>query len=241
VFSNPQVEKDYRNNSKYIKHHLKAELGRRLTDRWRLSQVPVPSGKLLEIGCSIGLFLDEAREVGFDVVGLELNEEARGYAKEQLGLEVRGEDLYHTEFKDRFDVVAMFNVLEHVPCPSEFLTFIRENLLAENGIIVIEVPNIFTVQGSLARNKHAHFQYAHYSYYSKKTFELLAEKSGLKVDSFAYGRRIYPLGQSASVFLRRYQKLSRWVQGGLQGLGLEDRVVEIGFREFLFFVCRNNT
>lgn len=60
---------------------------------------------------------------------------------------------------------------------------------------MIEVPHIFTVQGRMARNKHAHFQYAHYSYYSKQTFESLADRCGLEVDRFSYGRRIYPLGK----------------------------------------------
>jgi len=81
VFSNPQIEKDYKNNKKYVEHHLKAEAGRRLTDRWRLSHIPTKGGRLLEIGCSIGLFLDEARHAGFDVAGLELNEDARKYAE----------------------------------------------------------------------------------------------------------------------------------------------------------------
>ena len=71
-------------------------------------------GKMLEIGVGAGFFLKAAQRAGWQVQGLELSGEAVAFARERLGLDVAqlpAEQL--SELGDGFDVVVMFEVIEH--------------------------------------------------------------------------------------------------------------------------------
>ena len=77
-------------------------------------------GRLLDIGCAGGFFLDEARKAGFAVAGIELNEVMAQHARDALGLEVaqgRIEDIPVERFATPFDVVVILDCLEHIPDP----------------------------------------------------------------------------------------------------------------------------
>ncbi len=240
VFSNPQVEINYKGHHRYIQGYLKTEKGRRLTAQWRLQQLPkeIKSGKLLEVGCSGGFFLDEARKLGFDVVGTELNQEAVEYARETLKLTVYDEaDLSSVDFGNRFDAIVLFNVLEHLPTPRGFLDYIIDNLLSESGVLLIEVPNIFTIQSKFFGTKNHHLSWAHYSYYSKKTFRFLAERVELEIIDFKFGKRIYPL-EGAKAYFRRTRILQRIAEVIVDTFNLNEKIVHVDLHEFLFFVCK---
>jgi 2-polyprenyl-3-methyl-5-hydroxy-6-metoxy-1,4-benzoquinol methylase len=241
VFSNPQAEIDYGRLEAHIANYLKHEKVRRQTSQWRLKQLDKydRTGRLLEIGSSGGFFLDEARKLGFEVTGVELNQEGVKYSREVLGLTVYdNKDITTIDFGCRFDVVAMFNLLEHVFEPTQYLRYIVDNVLAPEGILLIEVPNIFTLQAKLLRSRCHHLSWAHYSYYSKKTFNLLAEKVGIEVLENKYGKRIYPLGYSLKQFLGRARLAEKITAGVLKRLKLYDKVISAGLNEFLFFICK---
>jgi SAM-dependent methyltransferase len=94
-----------------------------------LHMLPARSGKLLDVGCAGGYFLDEARKAGFDVTGIELNRSMVDHARTVLGLDVvcrRIEDIPSDNFKADFDVVVMLDVLEHLPHPRVILNKIAE-------------------------------------------------------------------------------------------------------------------
>lgn len=85
-----------------------------------LAMLPDPPGRLLDIGCAGGTFLDEARTHGFDVSGIELNPAMAQAARDTYGLEVRNdriEDVPKGEWTSRFDIVTLLDVLEHLPDP----------------------------------------------------------------------------------------------------------------------------
>jgi hypothetical protein len=142
------------------------------------------------------------------------------------------------DFETRFDVVTLFNVLEHIPVPSSFLTYITEHLLSENGIVVIEVPNIFTIQSRILGTRGTHLQLGHHSYYSPRTFQLLARKAGLEILDFQYGKRVYPLQYSVQTYLYRHHFLNSIACSTLDALGLARKVISFGLHEFLFFLCK---
>src|SRR5205085_11620691 len=69
-------------------------------------------GKLLDVGCSIGLFLHLAQKRGWDATGLEPAPRAREHARQVYGLEVRDDTLEEAGFPDgSFDAVALLSVL----------------------------------------------------------------------------------------------------------------------------------
>jgi SAM-dependent methyltransferase len=98
-------------------------------------------GRLLEMGCANGLFLDAVRRTGgWQVQGVETSEAAARYAREKLALDVWNGTLQDARFPDdRFDVVAMWDVLEHVHHPQETLREIHR-VLKPDGILVTRLP-----------------------------------------------------------------------------------------------------
>jgi SAM-dependent methyltransferase len=85
-------------------------------------------GRLLEIGAAYGFFLDMVRD-RFDVVGYEVNPEAVRHAREVLKLDVRRDDFLKADVESLggpFDVTVMWDVIEHLERPDQFLSRIAE-------------------------------------------------------------------------------------------------------------------
>ena len=104
--------------------------------KWIENKVPA-KGRILDLGAGTGDFLLEAKKRGWKVNGVEPNEQAR-----KLALE-KGIKLSETSgnFKsDRFDVITLWHVLEHVyDLKSQMIEL--EHLLKKGGLLIIAVPN----------------------------------------------------------------------------------------------------
>ena len=102
----------------------------------------VKSGRLLDVGCSIGQFAARARAAGFDASGLEMNAASAAFARGHYGLDVAEGTIHEApQAPGSLDVLTMFDVIEHVPDP---LGDLRKawDLLAPGGRIVLSTPNI---------------------------------------------------------------------------------------------------
>jgi SAM-dependent methyltransferase len=100
--------------------------------------------RLLDIGCGPGFFLATAIKRGWKASGIEPSRQAAAHARE-LGATVT-EGFFGPETAPalgRFDVIALTNMLEHVPDPAAILTQARE-LLDDGGLICVGVPNDFS-------------------------------------------------------------------------------------------------
>ena len=99
------------------------------------------TGRLLDVGCGIGRFINAARKAGFEVQGIELSTSAVNIAKQKYGLNLLFGDLDDLDFEiEKFDVITLWHSLEHVPYPGRTLTKIK-SILADGGYLVIAVPN----------------------------------------------------------------------------------------------------
>jgi SAM-dependent methyltransferase len=106
--------------------------------RW--IEAVVPKGRLLEVGCAGGYFLQAARERGFRPFGVEISKTASRFARESLGLEVRTGTLEAAGFdSESFDAAYMGDVLEHVPDPMRTLHELAR-ILRPGGALLIAGP-----------------------------------------------------------------------------------------------------
>jgi len=108
---------------------------------------------LLEVGCGTGDFLIFAEQHGFKVVGTEPSTEAAQRVSKHL--DVRNMTLDKFVARDpaeRFDVIVMINVLEHVPDAVRMLQDCKQ-VLNPGGILCIRVPNDFSEIQAAAQEK----------------------------------------------------------------------------------------
>ena len=102
-----------------------------------------PSGDFFEIGCGMGYFLDYARRQGYNASGIEYAELGVRSCREKFGLDVKRSSL--EEFSppsNRYDIIFMGDVLEHLVQPLEMLTKAR-GMLKTSGVVALEIPSMF--------------------------------------------------------------------------------------------------
>ena len=113
-----------------------------LSKRRRLVSQNKGSGRILDVGCATGVFLREMHQDShWDAYGVEPNGYAARIARERYGLNVFHGTLEQASFENRyFDVVTLWDVLEHLHSPSEALAEIHRILKAD-GLLILRVPN----------------------------------------------------------------------------------------------------
>jgi len=139
----PQNYEPYRR----VVHAFKSNLGRilyrfKLRSRVNLVLEQGSNGRLLDIGCAAGGFLWEMRnQGGWDVRGVEVDAASVDFARRKLGLDVYHGTMGESCFPDDyFDVVTMWDVIEHLYDPFETLIEIRR-VLKPGGKLIISTPN----------------------------------------------------------------------------------------------------
>lgn len=135
---------------------------------------------LLEIGCSAGQFLYHVKPLVKEIYGYELDKNCFKYAKKKTGC------IKHTFKNENFDVICLFQTLEHIQNPIRYLGMLSA-FLKPNGIIYIEVPNIHDALISaynLPNHYSFYFHKAHLWYFSKKSLLSITHKFGFKGDIF---------------------------------------------------------
>lgn len=143
-------------------------------------------GKILDVGCGLGLFLSEFKERGWETVGTETSKDVAKFARDTFGLDVRVGDLLTLNLpKDHFDAVVFSGVFEHVYKPAETLKKVR-SLLKKDGIMVIVTPNLESLGHLIFRKRWVSIEGGrHVFLYTPKTIKRILRKSGLKtVDIF---------------------------------------------------------
>jgi 2-polyprenyl-3-methyl-5-hydroxy-6-metoxy-1,4-benzoquinol methylase len=140
-------------------------------------------GTILDIGCAMGFYLEYAQKLGWKVYGSEISEYAANFARELLNSEnIINKQIEKVEFQnEKFDVITMWLVLEHMVNPVEILTKIRKWLKKE-GIIGIKVPNAdgVTYRSNLDKWIKQHPE-DHMCDFSPNTLERLMNKVGFKL------------------------------------------------------------
>lgn len=138
-------------------------------------------GKILDIGCGTGDRLEVFREKGFEIYGIEPYDSADD-AKNFLKLNIIKGDLNSVHFFGKsFDIVTMYNVLEHIHNPIQTCKEINR-ILKDDGYLVIQVPNIDSLQYKIFKRRWSAFDVPRDLYYfNVNTMRLLCKKTGFRI------------------------------------------------------------
>lgn len=118
-----------------------------------INQVIEKTGRLLDIGCGKGRFLYNAVKMGWNAEGQDMSATQAAAAEVKSGAKVWVGDLESLPFSSqRYDVVTMWHVLEHLPDPEKMIGLIHD-IISEGGVLVLEVPNYASWQARIGRGK----------------------------------------------------------------------------------------
>jgi 2-polyprenyl-3-methyl-5-hydroxy-6-metoxy-1,4-benzoquinol methylase len=112
------------------------------------------SGELLDIGAGTGYFVNYMNNKGFEAEGIEVDNDARLVAKENFGIELKSADAVYDLEKEKYDIITMWHVLEHIHDLNGYMQKIRE-ALKPGGIFVCALPNFTSFDASHYRNNWA--------------------------------------------------------------------------------------
>jgi|WetSurSiteA1Bulk_404760.scaffolds.fasta_scaffold01880_8 SAM-dependent methyltransferase len=132
--------------------------------------------KLLEVGCSAGMFLNHIKGKVKEIVGLDYDTKSAKFTEEICHCKVLGSE--NQLPKNYFDIICIFQTLEHVFNPYEYLQIIIK-ALKRDGILYIEVPNLYDSLIStydIPSHRKFFFHQAHLWYFSEKSLMLLMTK-----------------------------------------------------------------
>lgn len=131
----------WKENETIVDFKNMGEKRRFLTEALALLKTDQAPPRLLDVGCGTGEFLQAARELGIDALGIDVDASIERYAKEKHGFNVVTGMLDEGSFEaDRFDIVVLSHVIEHLPDPNPLLAVIRR-ILKPGGVFLVATPN----------------------------------------------------------------------------------------------------
>ncbi|MDQ3535528.1 MAG: class I SAM-dependent methyltransferase [Bacteroidota bacterium] len=194
-FTNPRPDKTniekYYESKDYISHsnastnfiNFAYKIARKFTLGFKykiLKKYYSEKGKLLDYGCGTGNFLLYCKNKGWDVVGIEPNMKALHEAEK-----VKSLTIYNSkdklQDKEKFDVITLWHVLEHIHELKEVFTFLKSKI-NKNGIICIAMPNSDSYDCQLYKEFWAGYDVPRHLYhFNQATFKALIKLSKMKL------------------------------------------------------------
>lgn len=159
--------------------NLRKTFHRRLTALAGYFPGPAPR-RVLDVGCALGYFLAVAAEAGWEVKGVEISAWAAAEARRRFGLDVRQGSVETVELPPAtFDLIAMWDVLEHLSDPRGALRCCYE-LLQEGGYLALTTPNAGGLLRKLTGRNWVEYKKIpeHLYFFNSATIRALLEKSG---------------------------------------------------------------
>jgi 2-polyprenyl-3-methyl-5-hydroxy-6-metoxy-1,4-benzoquinol methylase len=166
------------------------------------------TGKILDIGCGTGYFLNEAKRKGWKTFGIEKNECAGNMAIERFNLIVKPEHHIYKFPKESFDVITLWHVLEHLENLNEIMEKIYD-LLLPDGIVVVAVPNCSSYDAKHYKTYWAGYDVPrHLWHFTPETMELFVKKNKFNIIC----KKIMPFDAFyISLLSERYKKVNSFI------------------------------
>lgn len=175
-------------------------------------------GHLLDIGTAAGSFLHVAAERGWKVSGCEPNKWLCEWGQKNYGLDIRPGTHFDQRYPNQaFDVVTVWDVLEHVDDPKAFLLECQR-ILKPGGLLVVNYPDIGSWMAKAMGRKWPMLLTAHLYYFTRDTLKKLLRTSGFDVVDMRPHYQWLELGyvlKRGEAVIGPFARLGRSVASGL--------------------------
>jgi 2-polyprenyl-3-methyl-5-hydroxy-6-metoxy-1,4-benzoquinol methylase len=144
----------------------------------------IKKGNLLDVGSGTGAFVNEMKQQGWQVTGLEPDEEARIVARQLYNSDLADSTIFYQLPEHSFDAITLWHVMEHV---HDLQAYVRQLkfLLKEEGKIFIAVPNYTSNDAAVYKQYWAAYDVPRHLYhFSPRSVAVLMEKNGLTVKQY---------------------------------------------------------
>ena len=137
-------------------------------------------GKLLDIGTASGSFLHVAKQRGWQVYGVEPNKWLCDWTQKNYGIYVQPGTIDNLNYSEGFfDVITLWDVLEHVPNPTEVLQKCHK-LLVPGGYLYLNYPDYNSYASRIMKSKWIFLLSVHLTYFTRETIGKMLEKTGFQ-------------------------------------------------------------
>ena len=145
------------------------------------SRTKIDHGRLLDIGCGFGFFLNAMKQNNWEVAGVEISKGGRQYARDHYDIDIYSKPLETLSLPDNyFDAVTLFYVIEHVADPITVLNEVNR-ILKPGGLVLIRWPHttpIVKLLGPLSKHLDLYHTPYHLYDFSKQTIKQTLTLSG---------------------------------------------------------------
>jgi SAM-dependent methyltransferase len=144
-------------------------------------------GRLLDVGCAAGFFLDEASSAGWEVEGVELAPPMADHAREQLGIAVHAASFQELELTERsFDAITMWDYIEHSTDPRGDLAHAAA-LLRPEGLLALSTGDVGSIAARLSGSRwHLLTPHHHNFFFTRQSLGLALRTAGFDLVKVAY-------------------------------------------------------
>jgi len=142
------------------------------------------NGLLLDIGAGTGAFANTMKNAGWEVTGIEPDEMARVNALNRYGIQLLPADSLAQLAQEKYDLITMWHVLEHVHDIHAYLEKFHQ-ILKVDGKLLIAVPNYTSFDADIHKEHWAAYDVPRHLYhFSPKSIQLLAKAKGFIVKDY---------------------------------------------------------
>lgn len=186
IFVNPRL------NSKFIvkgysegsdEKFVSQAKGREITFNRSLKLIEKYSkpGKILDVGTAGGSFLHVAKKRGWEVYGIEPNKWLCNWGKNNYGIDIKPGTIFDYKYPDGFfDVITLWDVLEHVPDPKKVLVECNR-ILKKGGLLIVNYPDIDSLAARMMGKKWVFLLTVHLFYFTPKTIRKILGVTNFRV------------------------------------------------------------
>lgn len=150
--------------------------------KYRLCRSKSIPKTLLDVGSGTGYFPNYMKNKSFQVMGIEVDENARKYSQNKFDIEVNSPfDLLRGGIDKKFGYITLWHVLEHLYQPEKYMDVFKKQL-EDKGQLIMAVPNYLSFDAQHYKSHWAAYDVPrHLWHFTPQAMRLFAERSGFRI------------------------------------------------------------